>query len=56
MNCIRSFIDLKEQRHLHYEPAGQKNTKERDSCFVCLLMLTKVGRFLSSRSAGTELI
>ena len=30
MNCIRSFIDLKEQRQLHYEPAYQKDTKEGD--------------------------
>ena len=30
MNCIRSFIDLKEQRQLHYESACQENTKEGD--------------------------
>jgi hypothetical protein len=30
MTCIRSFTDLKEQQQLHYEPAGQKDTKEGD--------------------------
>ena len=30
MKCIRSFVDLKEQRQLHYEPACQKDTKEGD--------------------------
>jgi hypothetical protein len=37
MNYVRNFIDLKEQRQLHYELACQKDTK--------------AGRFLSSRSA-----
>lgn len=30
MNCIRRFVDLKEQRQLHYEPACQKDTTEGD--------------------------
>jgi hypothetical protein len=30
MNCIRIFIDLKEQRQLHYGLACQKDTKEGD--------------------------
>ena len=37
MNYMRGFMDLKEQRQLHYEPACQKDTK--------------AGRFLSLRSA-----
>ena len=37
MNYMRGFMDLKEQRQLHYEPACQKDTK--------------AGRFLSSRLA-----
>jgi hypothetical protein len=36
MNYMRGFIDLKEQRELHNEPACQKDTK--------------AGRFLNSRS------
>jgi hypothetical protein len=28
MNYIRGFMDLKEQRQLHYEPACQKDIKE----------------------------
>ena len=27
MNYMRGFMDLKEQRQLHYEPACQKDTK-----------------------------
>jgi len=27
MNCMKGFIDRKEQRQLHYEPACQKDTK-----------------------------
>jgi hypothetical protein len=30
MNCIRSFIDLKEQRHLYCETTFQKDIKEED--------------------------
>jgi hypothetical protein len=37
MNYRRDFMDLKEQRQLHYEPACQKDTK--------------AGRFLSSKAA-----
>ena len=29
MQNIRSFTDLKEQRHLYCEPTCQKDTKER---------------------------
>ena len=63
MNCIRSFTDLKEQRQLHYEPACQKDTKGEEIWGLVitgqdpiqlsiLFMLTKAGRFLSSRSAS----
>jgi hypothetical protein len=30
MNFIRNFIDIKEQRQLHYEPVCQKDTKKGD--------------------------
>ena len=36
MNCMRGFLDLNEQRQLHYKPVCQKDTK--------------AGRSLSSRS------
>jgi hypothetical protein len=29
MNFMRGFMDLKEQKHLYYEPASQKDIKER---------------------------
>ena len=64
MNYMRGFTDLKEQRQLHYEPACQKDTKEGDKeiqgvvitgqepiQLSLLFVLTKAGRFLSSRSA-----
>ena len=64
MNCIRSFTDLREQRQLCYDPACQKDAKEGDKAIQgvviaeqdptqlsLLFVLTKAGRFLSSRSA-----
>ena len=30
MTCMRGFMDLKEQRQLHCEPASQKDIKEGD--------------------------
>jgi hypothetical protein len=30
MNYMRDFTNLKEQRQLHYEPACQKNMRERE--------------------------
>lgn len=30
MNCVRNFMDLKEERQLHYKPACQKAIKKGD--------------------------
>jgi hypothetical protein len=64
MNYVRGFTDLKKQRQLHYKPTCPKDIKERDKeiwgvvitgqdliQLSLLFVLTKAGRFLSSRSA-----
>lgn len=33
MNYMDSFMNLKEQRQLHYEPTCEKDTKEEDKIF-----------------------
>ena len=56
-------IDLKEQRHLHYEPVSQKDIKEgdkeiwgvvttgQDPMLLNLFVLIKADKFLDLRSA-----
>jgi hypothetical protein len=57
---MRGISDIKEQRQLHYEPAGHKDIKEGDkeiwgvvivgqdpTQLNILFMFTKAGRFLS---------
>lgn len=64
MNYMRGFMDLKEQRKLHYKVASQKNIKQGDKIIQgvviggqdstqlnLLFVLKKEGLFLSSRSA-----
>ena len=63
MNYTGTFRDLKKQRELQYEPTCQKDTKKGDkenwgvitaqqdvTWLSLLFVLTKTGRFLSSRS------
>ena len=39
MNCIRSFIDEKEQNQLHYNPICQKDTKERNKAIQDVVII-----------------